>query len=252
MANCRDIESLLAPYVDGEITEGEHARVDEHLEACDACRGRRDAESAARTLLRVRTPGLLERAPLDLRARCARAAHPAPPTRRAWIAVRSTGLAVAATLLLAVGGLFAYGVIDQSGTALAAELALDHLKCFALLEGASRAPDAHRLETSLLATYGWHIRVPQGSPAEGLQLVGGRRCFAGDSRVAHILYRHDGHPLSLFVVPRHAYPPRALTLLGHRTRIWSHGGSTYVLVASAPESTMERVSRYIRSTIDGR
>ena len=34
---CRDVLALLADYVDGELTRGTRARVEEHLRGCDTC-----------------------------------------------------------------------------------------------------------------------------------------------------------------------------------------------------------------------
>ena len=35
---CRDLLTLLTDYVDGDLTEGEAGRVDQHLEGCSHCR----------------------------------------------------------------------------------------------------------------------------------------------------------------------------------------------------------------------
>jgi len=38
--NCRDYEPMLTPYVDGELSEADRGRVEEHLSACPRCRER--------------------------------------------------------------------------------------------------------------------------------------------------------------------------------------------------------------------
>jgi len=38
--NCRECEPMLTPYVDGELSEADRGRVEEHLSACPRCRER--------------------------------------------------------------------------------------------------------------------------------------------------------------------------------------------------------------------
>ncbi len=42
------------------------------------------------------------------------------------------------------------------------------------------------------------------SERAGLELVGARPCLYGEGRVAHIMYRHHGVPVSLFMLPHSA------------------------------------------------
>ena len=43
--------------------------------------------------------------------------------------------------------------------------------------------------------------IPAGLPRERLTLIGARRCLSTDGQVAHVLYRHAGRPVSLFMMP---------------------------------------------------
>src|SRR5947208_2837580 len=47
MPSCREIDPLLAPYIDGEIALADKAVVAAHLTACPPCRQRAEAETAA-------------------------------------------------------------------------------------------------------------------------------------------------------------------------------------------------------------
>ena len=84
--------------------------------------------------------------------------------------------------------------------AVAAQLTLDHLKCFSLFEEPAGLSPAE-VQTILKARHGIDLRLPAGKEAEGLTLVGGRRCLYLDGTVAHLLYRKDGVQVSLFVLP---------------------------------------------------
>src|SRR5215211_2418273 len=100
MKDCRDVELLMAPFVDGEVAGVDRAAVAAHLEKCGYCRDLASAEFAARDAIAACRPGLRDSAPEGLRARCA--AHAAwnrhsstlVPIVRRWLP-----LSVAATIL---------------------------------------------------------------------------------------------------------------------------------------------------------
>jgi hypothetical protein len=184
-----------------------------------------------------------------LRARCRPA--PAAPAWHAWWpfaalhpipvwAATFAVLLIASAVIVSVGG---------SSRVLAAELTLDHLKCFALFEKSSGPGQAATIGRRMEAEYGWHVTVPGSSAALKLRLVGGRRCFSTDGRVAHILYRHDGRPLSLFVIPSSSRAAEQMAVLGHEAIIWSDRGVSYAVVARGPRSEVEQVAEYMRDAV---
>jgi anti-sigma factor RsiW len=246
MLTCPDIESLITAVVDHEATAAERAAVSEHLHECAPCRRRASEEGAARRILRERAGALRVVAPAALRARCQPARH--APGLRPFI--RPMPAWATAVVVVAVLGAVFYGA-GRGSTVLAAELALDHLKCFALFEQASGPGDPATIAERMKASYGWTIAVPGTSAACGLRLVGGRRCFSTDGRVAHILYRHAGRPLSLFVVPSSSRAAQQLAVMGHEAIIWSHRGTTFVVLAREPREDIARAAAYIRSVVNG-
>ena len=48
-----------------------------------------------------------------------------------------------------------------------------------------------------------------------MSLVAVRRCLYGDGFAAHLLYRLDGEPVSLFIMPGLERPADEVSLLGH-------------------------------------
>jgi anti-sigma factor RsiW len=247
--DCPEVERIVTPWVDGEASAADQARIGQHLASCQPCRRKVAAQAVARQVLRARAASLVGHAPLGLRAQCAGlSAAPATRPLGAW-RTRLVPLAAAVALVLAVGGGVVYAT-RGSNTSLATQLALDHLKCFALFEQASGPADAEALASMLQRTYGWQMKVPAGSDGEHLRLVGGRRCFSTDGRVAHILYRHDGHALSLFLVPDTARAAATLAVIGHHALIWSRNRTTYVVVSREPEADLTRVAGYLRRVLD--
>jgi anti-sigma factor RsiW len=152
-------------------------------------------------------------------------------------------LSLAATLVLAVAGVFIYGSFDRGVRAFAAQLALDHVKCFAV---EPRGPgDAAALSSRWQQSHGWALAVPP--PRGALELLGVRLCLSSEGRTAHIMYRHRGRPLSVFVAQDARRRPRELEVMGHQAIIWSQGDQTFAVVGREPLDEMERVAKYVKS-----
>ncbi len=142
-----------------------------------------------------------------------------------------------------------YGLSVRSSTALAAELALDHIKCFALSAG-SGPLEVRATEIGLQKRYGWQIGLPREAGPEGLQLVGARRCFYGAGRIAHLMYRVQGQPVSLFTLPDSVRPSATASALGHRAVIRSTGRRTFVLLGDEPRGELDRIAAYLGDRVE--
>jgi anti-sigma factor RsiW len=256
MPNCREIEDNLAAYIDGEPTTVESGTIDIHLKACPACARRAVAERAARELVCSHRQRLRGCAPGDLRQRCAalRANARVPARRRYWVPV-----SLAASLLLVAGVLFIF-VWGSGVETYAAQLAVDHVKCFQYPPEASAPVDATLMGRTWQEANGWSLKVAASSPDDQLQLIGIRRCGSTKGRVAHIFYKWRDQPLSVYVlngtVDRAAesvsghdhYEPVAR--FGENTIIWFGRGRTYAVVSRAPLADLQRVAGYVRRAIE--
>jgi anti-sigma factor RsiW len=257
MAECRDLESLFASYVDGEAPPGDCAALDEHFRHCPACRNRAAAERVVRDAVAARRENLRGCASGDLRRRCeaSRQSVQAPGAgagfmrsggfaRKPWVP-----LSMAATLVLAVAGVFLYGLKDGV-EALGAQLAVDHIKCFEFASPPTVIPDAKALAREWAEARGWTIKVPESEPAQQLKLLGVRRCISTQGRTAHIMYTWRGQPLSVYVLnsehPRVGAVPRLVEQLGQEELIWSKGGRTYAVVARGSPPDIEQISQYVQ------
>lgn len=262
MPECSHIDALVTPFVDNALPDGEREAVTRHLTACPACQAKVAVERSIRALMRARRADLTPPAPADLKSRCAafRSRQTAPvvdfaagrSTSRvaafsAWRA-RVAPYALAASLLLAVTGAFIYQATRSSSRVLAAELALDHEKCFRLnaLLGTDHTPES--VEAAMADGFDWHMSLPDLS-AEDVRLIGSRPCLYGEGKTAHIMYRHNGQPVSLFMLPRESRQDELVTILGHQARIWSAGDRTFVLVANESAPEMERMTALVRTTL---
>ena len=234
MPSCRQIDPLFAPYIDGEATAEERAMVDAHLAACPKCRHSTALQRAVRDT--VKTKLCRPCAPEALRTRCraaARAGMGPFGTIRSTIAT----LSLAAALVIVVGGVLLYALTGLSPTVLAAQLTLDHVACFAVHD--TDAPvDVRASEQRYAQEYGGAIQLPRAT-ISGLQLVGLRRCFCGEGVAAHAMYRLNGRPVSLYVIPDASRDRTSTDVFGHDAVIWSKGTATYVLLSREPRETLE-------------
>jgi mycothiol system anti-sigma-R factor len=246
MSDCRKLEPLITPYVDGELGEAERATVSAHVDACPPCCRRMEAERSVRSLLQARREALRrDRAPASLRARCV-AQGAAAPAATPW-RERLVPFAIAASLVLLAGMAFVYQATEWSPRLMAAELTADHVKCFAMnaVLGTHETPVA--VERDLATRFGWHLNLPDTTHLD-LRLVGARPCLYGEGRVAHVMFRHGGRPVSVFMLPRSTRPPEVLEVFGHEAAIWSSGGRTFVLIASEPRPEVERIASVIQAS----
>jgi anti-sigma factor RsiW len=133
---------------------------------------------------------------------------------------------------------------------LAAQLTADHSKCFKLfVAGNPPVMDAHEVEEMLAREYGWRIHVP--ASADGVQLIGARRCLYADGLIPHVMYRANGQDLSLFVLNGVTRSPSELVTFGHRSQIWTKNNTTFVLVSPSGESApLADATRYMMKEAD--
>ena len=258
MPNCDKLEPLFTPYVDGELDSANRAEVDAHLRVCAPCHSRVAAERDVRELLQTRKTVLQQPcASPALRAKCASLTAAATAdlqvrtatdrtTTRAWRA-RLMPYALAATLVVIVGGAFLYELTDRSVQVLAAELTADHVKCFGLNRLLATHEAAAVVEASIGSSFAWPLHLPERPERAGLELVGARPCLYGEGRIAHIMYRHQGHPVSVFMLPKTWRAEALVDVMGHEAAIWSLGDRTFVLIAREPRSEVERMASFVHA-----
>jgi hypothetical protein len=155
-------------------------------------------------------------------------------------------LSLAATLVLAIGGVFVFGLNDRV-EALAASLTIDHVKCFKVSGGTPAHADPSVAARDWVQDQGWSVVVPKSEPAQQLTLVDVRRCFSSDGRAAHMMYRWRGAPLSLYVLPENIGRDRAVDRMGHEAVIWCANNRTYAIVAEGHPRDLTPVVDYMKA-----
>jgi len=249
--NCADLDERLAPYVDGEAAPDSRRAVDAHLAHCPECRTHVEAEAAARTVVHSHRDTLSSRASETLRARCETAAAsfkpPLSAQRSSSVLRRWAPLSLAATVLLAVAGVFLFG-LNNRVEALASSLVIDHVKCFATT-GSTASADPQQAAVRWQQDQGWPITVADTDPSEQLRLVNVRRCFTSDGRAAHLLYAWRGTALSVYVLQENAGRDCVINKMGHETAIWCANGRTYAIVADGHPADLSHIVDYMKARV---
>jgi anti-sigma factor RsiW len=184
----------------------------------------------------------MAREPLD----SARSTPGAAAARPGWLRTLAPVTIVAILLVFTGTALFSLAT-RRSDALLAAQLTADHVKCFKFFDSPNApALDAGVAEQQLADSYGFDVRVPPSSPQAGVQLVGARRCLYADGSIPHVMYHVNGEHVSLFMLEGVSRPPAEIVTLGHRSQVWSTGGTTYVLVSSASAGNTAAIANYMK------
>ena len=258
MKSCHDVDVIMTAYVDRDVAADEAAAVEAHLAICPPCRGRASAEGVVRRVLHVKAATIGERASPGLSARCIAATPSVSPEgenpeggagvwpRRmaGWVP-----LSMAATVLLAVGGVLIFGQNKQLEAAFSAQLAIDHERCFIHREETVAGFDQEHAEVVLADDLGIHVTVPAESA--DFDVLDVRQCLYDEGAMAHVLCEWRGEPVSLFVVPGRSDREHILEIVGHDAVIWSRGDNAYVLVAEQQGPVeIGQIAEYVRQYTD--
>lgn len=246
---CDTLEPLLAAYVDGTATESERQQIDLHLDACAPCRQAVAVQQEVRQLLVARGRLTAAVAPPGLATRIAAtlAAEQPAVLGPGW-RFRLSAFAAAALVVLALGAVAVPVITGRSAVVLAAQLALDHLKCF-LIEphDHGEAVTVEEAQSELKRDFGWDIAVPPTPGLPDSRLVAVRRCLYGEGRAAHLLYAVDNRPVSLFILSGVEHAAAEVSLLGQDEVVWTRDGRTYLLVgASALRDRLHEMASHLR------
>lgn len=196
---CREARELADAFLSDQLLVETTNAIVGHLETCPACRAEFEARRRLRTRLRSAVDAAADLAPRPefVAAMTARLRPvPATPdiTRRAWL---KTWMAAAAAGVVAVGGGFLAReeIRRRSLAALAAGAAGDHQNCaikFNLTERPIPLDEAARRYDPAYATL-----VSLALPAHAV--LERHSCVFEGRRFAHIVFKHDGHVVSLLV-----------------------------------------------------
>ena len=241
----REAWSLIAPYVDGELSRDTAREFEAYLTEDPRCKAEVETLGEFRSLLKSAFPPL--EAPPYLRKRIERLARggDAWPRGRKFPA-RAVSLATIAAILV---GVLAVTLFPRGHTPLSV-FVLDHLDYSEPGKGLEfQGSDASALSEWFSKRLPFFPRIPRLKA----ELEGGRRCHIGEIPVALAFYEWQGRRISLFVgegsrlrvkgLPRAAVTPKEAPLFfvekGHTAAVWEEFGLIYVLVTALPQTQLE-------------
>jgi anti-sigma factor RsiW len=257
MPSCTLIEPLITPFVDGQLAAADAQAVQTHIGLCATCRSRVVAERSVSELLRARRQDLCgQHAPSALRARCrsqcerARALPFASRSRAAWWrSGRISPLTMAAGFILVVASAVTYRATVGSTEVIAAELTADHVKCFMMNAVLGTHDTMEGVHTEMEDGFGWDAHLPEHPEQADLELVGSRPCLYERGKIAHIMYRHHGVPVSVYMLPGTERSEEFRNIFGHEAAIWSDTHRTFALIARAPRADVEQMVTFVQASL---
>jgi anti-sigma factor RsiW len=207
---------LVDAYLDGELDISSMITFEEHAARCPDCTARLQRRTAL--VKSLRSADLSYRCPDALRRRIERDIRGRARTARSLLVNPMVPAALAAGLVLAIGGFFVGDKHAHSGL-VSAEFASAHAR--ALLVGHEVdvvSSDHHVVKPWFAGRLAFSPPAPELS-SSGYQLVGGRVDLVADRRVAALVYRHGPHLATVFLWPHGSAPNdnvRELTVDGYR------------------------------------
>jgi len=241
------ILKYIQSYLDEELEQGERLIVEAHVQRCADCRFALAAERELISAIQKARP--LYRAPDSLREKVAWLCRsdPRAGSIRSWVPIAACALIALAIFWFVAPGPFRAGTASFVTTAV--DTHLRYLNGQLPLEVFSDSPEkisdwfAGKLPFNLkLPDY---PQTPERKPyhVEGARLVGFKQDYA-----AYVVYRLNGHPISLLVtsdkvatasggeeIPWGGLRFHFQSVAGWKVLTWSDNGLTYALVSDLEE-----------------
>jgi anti-sigma factor RsiW len=234
--DCHDAQLLLQACADGEVGAADSVRLERHLEDCDQCVACLRNLQALRAA--TRHGAHYHRASAD--------ASPSPPSSEGWRRwftwSPAINAAMAGVTVFAVGlGLQQHAMRQSPAEGMVDAVVTSHVR--GLISN-------HAID---VASSNMHVVKPwfngrvdyapevRDLASAGFPLLGGRLDYVDGHRVAVLVYRRDGHPIDVFVLPDAQRGPGGsgeAVQQGYQLQRWAAGGMQYWAVSDASATTL--------------
>jgi anti-sigma factor RsiW len=250
--NCRERESLLGAYVDGELDLSASLELEGHLATCTTCTGRaEELRQLSRTIhtgasQHVPSRKLVDTLRASLRSPASRVtATPATFVRKREIAILL--LAAAAAVVAWMGGV--WWARSSTDVRIGEEVVAAHIRSLQaehLTDVASS--DRHTVNPWFQGKLTFAVKA-EDYAARGFALAGARLEYVAGSNAAALVYRHGKHVLNVFEWPMNgnvSEEPRLATVRGYTTQHWIASGLNVWVVSDADTSTVDELTALLR------
>ena len=234
-------------YLDDELQEGERLAVEAHIKSCSGCRAALDAERELIFAIRKARP--IYNIPASLQANIAKLAQ-ASGSRRDFISWPLIAACVVLLVAIAVFWLAASKSLRGDPASFVTMAVNNHVRYLngqLPLEVFSDSPE--RISAWFSGKLGFNLKLPDYPEGpkpyhvEGARLVGFQ-----DDYAAYVVYRLNGHPISLLVTSESVARPSGgeeipweglrfhfQSVARWKVLTWSDNGLTYALVSDLEE-----------------
>jgi mycothiol system anti-sigma-R factor len=250
--NCAVTQNWIHVYMDGELDPTTAIDIEQHLHRCPACNESYQKHNVSRAI--VRKYATYRTAPQSLRRRIHASidtVHKQPQRLPHWLASwgwSRFGPALACSMVIAWTVTYFVAVPTEINR-LPDEIVSSHVRSLI----SSHLSDVTASDQT--AVKHWFVGKLDFSPPvddfanRGFSLVGGRIDYLKDRRVAALVYRHDGHPINVFVWPAAAgdAPLHTLSRRGYSLVNWTYAGMFFCAVSDLSSTKLAELARLLQS-----
>src|SRR5262245_15284944 len=249
--NCKDAQSLIDGYVDGELDLVKNLDIEKHLQECPLCaQGYKDQQSLRNA---IKNGPFYFKPPAELRGRIQqslRTAAKAEARSRVlpwrWLSVAAP-VAAAAVVVLALVPLLRGPSADEL---LTREVVASHIRSL-MANHLADVPSSDEHTVKPWFNGKLDFAPPVADLADnGFPLVGGRLDYLNQKPVAALIYRRQKHFINLFVWPSSGGSESAtqsVTRQGYHVLHWTRSGMTYWAVSDLEANQLREFSQLIQN-----
>jgi anti-sigma factor RsiW len=243
--NCKQAESLVAAYADGEVDALRNYSIERHLLGCAGCAAKHSGMLSLRTRIRAEVPYFVASPALQARVRATIGAVQAsvPPRLRPtgdrwrWL---SGGVLAGCTASVFAWMLGTTVLAWRANEDFAVAAVATHVRATLgdhLIEVASS--DRHTVKPWLSARLDYSPPV-HDLASEGFPLIGGRLDYLERRPVATLVYRYRQHTIDVFVRPETSRtpPPELRTVRGFNVAHASGPSMEWLAVSDAEPAVL--------------
>jgi anti-sigma factor RsiW len=251
MMEHENIRQLLPAYLDHELGVADALVLEQHLANCDECQSALDDQRALSA--RIKSGASYFDAPAQLLGRVDASLPQGRPRQTGpgfWRCYWPHALASIAMLLALASGIGWYFARPSAQDQLTETLIASHIRSLQVDHLSDVASsDQHTVKPWFNGKLDFAPPVA-GFESEGYPLVGGRLDYLDGRAVAVIVYRHNQHPINLYIWPSDGREgaPRVTAYHGYHLVTWRADGMAYWAVSDLATNELTNFAQLVRST----
>lgn len=249
-----EIVELIPGYIDQELGLSDSLIVERHLQSCEECQREAREQSTVNALLKK--DATYFDAPAYLAKRID-TLLPKDSARSRWSKYWNVNWlnagAVMATVFAAAWSIGLYLSVPSNQERLTEEVIASHVRSLQVDHLSDvTSSDQHTVKPWFNGKLNFAPPVADLAP-HGFPLVGGRLDYINSRPVAVLIYRHNQHPINLYVWPssNKDAAPQAGERQGYHLLRWSLDGMEYWAVSDVTANDLRRFAELVRAAVRG-